>query len=306
MLAKGGAGRASGQMLRPGSGDGAVVSPPARARPAPLQTPQESPRSRVELPLRRSSEASRGAACGRRRRGESCLTRSPASSEQATVILVAPRKRWDQGDELADKPCPPAAPASASRGGEARLPRRVEASGPAAGKPDPAGPASASRRRTALEAGALGTLRRQPPGRGVRRHLGRPRPRPGSEARGAAPRSLPASVPAGSALSRRRPGPRRLPATLRSRREGPRGAPRPAASFPTAGGRWSAARRPRGPGQPRAARPLARLRLEDGGSRRQGPGPRAPPPRGAALLSPLRLLPARESLPLPRAASSRV
>ena len=83
-----------------------------------------------------------------------------ASSEQATVILLAPRKRWDQGDELADKQCPPAALASASRGREARLPRRVEASGPAAEKPDPAGPASVSRRRTALEAEAPGTLRR--------------------------------------------------------------------------------------------------------------------------------------------------
>ncbi|XP_055288996.1 translation initiation factor IF-2-like [Moschus berezovskii] len=271
---------------------GLLTLPPCKGTEVGMTQPQYLPRG--SQPVTRSSEASRGAAGGRRRRGESRLTRSPASSEQATVIL-APRKRRDRGDRLADKPCPPAA----SRAREPRGPRRAEAGGPAAGKPDPAGPAALSRRRPALEAGAPGTLRRHPRAAGSAGILGGPDR--GRDPRRAGRRRAPCR-PGPLQAPPRAPAPPGLPAKPPGRPPGSAEARGPASQRGRALERGPATP---GPGQPRAARPLAHLLVQDGGSRRQGPG-RAPlHPRGRPSL-PLRLLPARGSLPFPDGLFPRV
>ena len=91
---KGGAGRASGadaaSRLRRQGGR----FPAGQGRVGPhSRPPQRAPRAGSGPPFKSSSEASRGAACGRRRGGESCLPRSPDSSELLLLLSRFSRVR---------------------------------------------------------------------------------------------------------------------------------------------------------------------------------------------------------------------
>ena len=86
--AKGGAGRASAadaaSRLRRRGGR----FPAGQGRVGPHSRPPRKPPGLGRAPpFKSSSEASRGAACGRRRGGESCLPRSPAPSELLLLLL---------------------------------------------------------------------------------------------------------------------------------------------------------------------------------------------------------------------------